>query len=501
MVRACKVENALDKEQGAADIEAGAPRVFISYSWTSQEHRDRVNSWVDRIIADGVDVVFDRYDLKEGSDKFAYMERMVVDSSVTHVLVFSDREYARKADDRSDGVGVESQIISEEVYRRVEQSKFVPIVCERDESGDAELPAFLRSRIWIDFSTDEAVNDNWERLVRLLYGRPLHVKPRLGPRPSYLDVEDDGDSGVIRARFASLATAVWGKSGDVRARRDDFLDACVGYADELRVRQAPDEGSLGSIVLEDCRKLTLARDGIVDWVGLEAGIMPEGKFTELLVEVLERLLELKSRPVELGRWQDDWFGAHAVFVYETFLYVVASLLQAGRLEVLHAMFRTHYLKPRAERYGAGSFDRFGAFYGDCGALGETLRPDGRGRYLSAAAELVKRQATRSDIGFDALIEAELLVFLATLVDGDVWWYPGTLHYSGHGQVPDFFIRATRHADFLRLGRIFGVEEADALRRAAHDGWHRNSGRYSQAEFAFRVNPLGMMNAEGWDTLP
>ena len=96
------------------------------------------------------------------------------------------------------------------------------------------------------------------------------------------------------------------------------------------------------------------------------------------------------------------------------------------------------------------------------------------RYLSAAAELVKRQATRSDIGFDALIEAELLVFLATLVDGDVWWYPGTLHYSGHGQVPDFFIRAIRHADFLRLGRIFGVEEADALRRAAHGGWHWNS---------------------------
>ena len=147
--------------------------------------------------------------------------------------------------------------------------------------------------------------------------------------------------------------AVWGKSGDVRARRDDFLDACVGYADELRVRQAPDEGSLGSMVLEDCRKLTLARDGIVDGVGLEAGIMPESKFTELLVEVLERLLELKSRPVELSRWQDDWFGAHAVFVYE-FLYVVASLLQAGRLEVLHAMFRTHYLKPRAERYGAGT---------------------------------------------------------------------------------------------------------------------------------------------------
>ena len=117
----------MDREREAADIEAGTrPRGSISYNWTSQEHRDRVKSWVDRLIADGVDVVFDRYDLKEGSDKFMDMERMVVDPSVTHVLVFSDREYARKADDRSDGVSVDSQFISEEVYRRVERSTSRP---------------------------------------------------------------------------------------------------------------------------------------------------------------------------------------------------------------------------------------------------------------------------------------------------------------------------------------------------------------------------------------
>ena len=86
------------------------------------------------------------------------------------------------------------------------------------------------------------------------------------------------------------------------------------------------------------------------------------------------------------------------------------------------------------------------------------------RYLSPAAELIKRQATRKDIGFAAIMESELVVFLAALVEGDLWWYPGSLLYAEYGRVPAFFLRATRHADFAKLGRILGVEEGGELRR-------------------------------------
>ena len=35
---------------------------------------------------------------------------------ITHVLVFCERTYAKKADTRKAGVGTETQIISKEVY-------------------------------------------------------------------------------------------------------------------------------------------------------------------------------------------------------------------------------------------------------------------------------------------------------------------------------------------------------------------------------------------------
>ena len=338
-------------------------------------------------------------------------------------------------------------------------------------------------------------------MVRLLHGRPRHVKPRLATRPAYLDEEVDEGAGVIGARLASLRSAMERGTGDIALNRADLLDTCIGRADELRVRKRPDEDALGARVLEDCRKLKSVRDAIVDWLMLEAANTAGDELTPVVVEVLERLLELRARPHEVTRWHDEWFGAQRVFVYETFLYVVASLLRARRYDLLHDVFRTHYLRPETERYGSDNFARFDAFAGDSGVLNQVLSADGGTRYLSPAAELIKRQATRKDIGFEAIIESELLVFVATLVEGDLWWYPGCLLYADYGRVPSLFLRATRQADFEKLGRVLGIEEADELRRVVAENWPRCVERFSHSiHFRFPGSLQTMMNIEGLGTL-
>ena len=52
------------------------PKVFISYSWA--QNNERVLNLADRLLSDGVEVVIDECDFKEGNDKFAFMERCVV---------------------------------------------------------------------------------------------------------------------------------------------------------------------------------------------------------------------------------------------------------------------------------------------------------------------------------------------------------------------------------------------------------------------------------------
>jgi TIR domain len=446
------------------------PKAFISYSWTSPGHQEQVRQWAERLLSDGIEVIIDVCDLKEGHDKYSFMERMVVDKAITHVLVVCDKSYAEKADAKKAGVGTESQIISSEVYAKVDQTKFIPIACEFSNDREPFLPVFLKSRIWIDFSSPEATNQNWEQLVRLLHGRPAHQKPQLGKPPAYITANAGALASPAIGKFATFRQAFLSNAKGLNLYRDDFLSACIESADALRVRTSPDSASFGQKVLEDCGSLKNVRNQIIDWILLESGASATDAFRDSLIKLLEDLRELKARPAEIDRWNEAWFEAHSVFVYETFLYIIAALLKTASYKVLHDIFTTHYLRPKPDRYGDSNFDNFGCFYGYSESLQSVLGSE-RQKLYSPAAELIKRQADRADLTFAAVIEAELLVLLLALITSDVRWFPQTSYYNSQSDFP-FFVRATQHRHFLKLATITGITDADALREAVKVGYKR-----------------------------
>jgi hypothetical protein len=440
------------------------PKVFISYNWTSEEYQNGIRQLAERLMADAVDVVFDVFDFKEGNDKYVFMERMVTDSTVTHVLMFCDQKYAEKADARRAGVGTESQIISREVYEKVNQEKFIPIICEKDAEGKAYLPAFLKTRKWIDFSTPEATNQNWEQLVRFLHGKPLHVKPQLGPRPAYLEESASPASPVI-GKLSVLKGAIARSVPNVRPYRQDFLEACHQQADELRLRQQPeslDPKVFAEQILLTYSKLKPLRDAITDWVLAEGSSPTSQTFVDSLTEFMERLLDLKSRPKELNPFNERWMEAHEVFVYETFLYIVAALMKAEAYTVLHEVFTTNYLQPREGRYGE-QFDNFSTFWGRSELLHPVLDPPGQ-KLHSPAAELIHRHADRRDLPFASVLEAELLCLMMSGLNPNApLWFPQMWHYGSHAS-GRFFLRATQHKGFQKLAIITGIPDADELRK-------------------------------------
>ena len=118
------------------------PKLFISYSWSTPDHEQWVVDLAKELVEAGIEVLFDKWDLREGHDAIAFMEKMVTDPTITKVAIVCDRVYAEKADGRRGGVGTEAQIISREVYERTEQSKFVALIAERDENGTPYLRLF-----------------------------------------------------------------------------------------------------------------------------------------------------------------------------------------------------------------------------------------------------------------------------------------------------------------------------------------------------------------------
>jgi hypothetical protein len=112
----------------SSENKPAAPKVFISYSWTSREHGAWVMNLATELRQNGADIILDKWDLREGHDANAFMEKMVADPEVKKVIMVCDRRYAERADGRKGGVGTEAQIISAKLYGLMEQDKFVAVV-------------------------------------------------------------------------------------------------------------------------------------------------------------------------------------------------------------------------------------------------------------------------------------------------------------------------------------------------------------------------------------
>jgi hypothetical protein len=425
------------------------PRIFISYSWNKQNTAREI---ADRLLTDGVDVVIDVYDLKEGNDKYAFMEQMVTDTAITCVLVLSDSKYAKKADKRSNGVGTESQIISRQVYEKVQQEKFIPIVLEFDDDNQQPfLPVFFKSRIYIDFSTPEAINEHWEQLIRRLYGKPQYQKPKLGKVPLYITEELVAPPSKIQAKFVSLKQTVLQEKKTLDLYRKDFFESCYEYAESFRIFEEPDYFNFEQKIINDCHNLIHIRNAVVDWIFLESPLLSTDKFVPMLVELMEKLRDIASRPQELQSWREDWFEAERIFIYETFLYSIAALLKSMAFESLYQYLRYQFKIPDSE-INNSKFDSFICF---------------QPRYYY---KWFKELPQRKDIPFIEIIQADIIAYLMFEIhhrskNTTLVWYPVLLSYLGYrAEHLPFFVKAERHNDFRNLATVIGVKTADELRK-------------------------------------
>jgi TIR domain len=145
--------------------ELNADKVFISYAWSSPEHEEWVLELAERLESNGVEVVIDKWDSTKGQNLNAFMQRSVNDPSITKVLVVCDELYTNKANGFEGGVGTETVIISNEVYKDIEQTKFVPIIAERGKDGEAYIPTYLTGTKYIDMSSEQSYEDGYEKLI------------------------------------------------------------------------------------------------------------------------------------------------------------------------------------------------------------------------------------------------------------------------------------------------------------------------------------------------
>ena len=135
------------------------------------------------------------------------------------------------------GVGTETQIISGEVYSKQDQDKFVAVIAENDAEGKPYLPTYYKSRIYVDLSESDRYSENFEKLLRWIFDKPLYVRPEIGKPPSFI-VEPDapvlGTSALAKRVVEGFKT----DKGYVRGALDEYLTVFLKILRDFALRAA-----------------------------------------------------------------------------------------------------------------------------------------------------------------------------------------------------------------------------------------------------------------------
>ncbi len=154
------------------------PRVFISYSHDSAEHKSWVLDLATTLRNRGVDAILDQWDLRPGDDLPLFMESNL--ENCDFVVMVCSEKYVKKANVGEGGVGYEKMIMTSSMLKRIDNNKVIPII---RQVGTSLRPTFLNSKLYIDFSRDEDVEYSLDELLRALLNSPLYEKPEIGKNP------------------------------------------------------------------------------------------------------------------------------------------------------------------------------------------------------------------------------------------------------------------------------------------------------------------------------
>lgn len=143
------------------------PKVFISYSWEEDAHKEWVRALADALLENGVDANLDQYDLSLGDRLPQFMEQSITEAD--YVLIICTPTYKKKSDTREGGAGYEGHIISGELFSLGNERKFIPIIRKGDVKS--AMPNFLSGKLAIDLTESNYYETNFKDLLTTLQGQ------------------------------------------------------------------------------------------------------------------------------------------------------------------------------------------------------------------------------------------------------------------------------------------------------------------------------------------
>jgi hypothetical protein len=415
-------------------------RAFISYSWSSVTHEDWVLGLANRMMEDGIDVILDKWELQPGRDPIAFMEQMVTNADVKKVLMICDRIYKEKADGREGGVGKEAQILTAEIYEKAAQDKYAALITERDENNKPYVPAYYHSKQYIDFTDVVKHEEKYQELLRWLYDKPQHKKPKLGTAPSFIS-EPDEVSTATTSKMKQAEQLIKTSNAAAGGAIADFGEAVVSEYIALKPSNDTDE-PWDEIVIRTAASLRPAIRNLSELVLAEARY--SGVNFSRFLRIFERLGSLMYRQAGVTGWSEDDSDPYRMMCYEGFLATASILIMESRFDLLQVALSHPYLIEGRERGGGAATASFRVF---CRDVASFRRRNDRlnGNRIDMYADEIVEIYQSSFPTFQQMFQADLILFLRGQIlhdsSGYENWFCRTIIYAGRAGLPELFARS------------------------------------------------------------
>ncbi|MFO1424386.1 MAG: TIR domain-containing protein [Candidatus Competibacteraceae bacterium] len=190
------------------------PTVFISYSHDSDSHRERVLGLSERLRAEGIATILDRY--VNGSPPEGWPRWMLNGlDAATHVLCVCTETYYRRfrgqeVPDKGKGVDWEGALMTQALYdARSVSSRFVPVLFDR--ADEPHVPEPLRGQNYYVLDSKSGYQALYDALLNQSGVEPgavgaLKRKPRPTGRPLSFDASASPPAATPNP---SPALALW----------------------------------------------------------------------------------------------------------------------------------------------------------------------------------------------------------------------------------------------------------------------------------------------------
>lgn len=425
----------------------------------------------ERLSSNYVQVIIDVWDTKEGQDKFNFMEQMVNNPEIEKVLVICNKLYMEKANQRKGGVGIESQIISPEVYEKADQEKFIPIVREY-ANNEPCLPTFMKGKFFIDFSNDDTFEDSYETLMRNLFNKPLSKRPPIGPPPSYI-VDDYPVYLRTAHKVSAIKNALDQNKPNYQAFIEDYYDSFLLSLKDMEIDMSEIKGKeIDDVVVSQIGKSIHLRNNFIDFVNLMLRYSDNfdlerfHKFWQDIIQYQQSKEGLHGPSNTVNYLKEDLFN---FILYELFLYYACLCIKKELYANLGFILSNSFLVQLHQHDNIRALS-FTILNNTCNVLNDHRNRRLKLNRANLQADMIKERCDGSVVTFDELKEADILLHYRSVLkwsDSEVYgrysiWFPHLSVYRVYRVQTIEKMISKRY--FEKIKPLFDIDNPDELRK-------------------------------------